>query len=384
MPREPPERGEFSAFVACYPTGPWLRGRMPLTASPPHGLNASEGSPADHNATPAVGSVILFDSHQGNDGHRAEYYALLSRLIGARRTASLAKAMFGREPVLVGALEASGALLRYAVLALVRAALGRRTAALLFRPLPALAATDFKLRFKRSLLGWIRRMRTAQTLTILPFSLEPGFARIASGWIYDPQFWDLHYPEAAPDHHKGSLATELRERAGMRRICCAIGRQDKDKGFDQFVAVYCQRPDLRESWLFAVGGTVDPALDSDAEALVAAGGMVLPRFIKQDELLDLYASADLIWCSYDPNYDQASGIFGRAKQLGIPVVVRTGSLIHRYCRNQALPHLAYSGDPSSLDLTAIPTKADPSEAARRARAEGRESLQRLKVALGLD
>ena len=357
---------------------------MSLTVSPSIGSNPSDCRPTDNDVAPAVGSVILYDSYEGNDGHRAEYYALLSRLIGARRTASLAQALFGREPVLIGALEASGALCSYAVLAFFRAALGRRTAALLFRPLPTLAAADFKLRFKRSLLGWIRRLHAGETLTILPFDLESGFARIASSWIYDPQFWDLHFPEAAPDHRKGPLAAELRERAGMRRICCAIGRQDKAKGFDQFVALYCQRPDLRESWLFAVGGTVDPALDADCNAFLEAGGMVLPRFVKHDELLDLYASADLIWCSYDPDYDQASGIFGRAKQFGIPVLVRTGSLIHRYCRNQTLPHLAYSGNPAGFDLAAIPASIDPPEAARRARAEGRESLHRLKAALGLD
>lgn len=333
---------------------------------------------------PAAGSVILYDSYEGNDGHRAEYYALLGRLIGARRTASLARALFGREPVLVGALEAAGALSRYAVLALVRAILGRRTSALLFRPLPTLAAANFRLRCKRVLLGWIRRLGIGQTLTILPFGLEPGFAQIASDWIYDPQFWDLHYPEAAADHRTGPLAAKLRERAGRRRICCAIGRQDRAKGFDQLVALYCQRPDLRESWLFAVGGTVDPALDADCEAFEAAGGVIVPRFVSHDELLDLYASADLIWCSYDPDYDQASGIFGRAKQFGIPVVVRTGSMIHRYCRDQALPHLAYSGDLASFDVTAIPPPLDALEAARRARAEGRESLIRLKAALGVD
>lgn len=78
---------------------------MPLTASPSIGSNASDDGSTDNNAAAAIDSVILYDSYAGNDGHRAEYYALLSRLIGARRTASLAQAMFGREPVLVGELE---------------------------------------------------------------------------------------------------------------------------------------------------------------------------------------------------------------------------------------------------------------------------------------
>lgn len=357
---------------------------MPPPASSAFGSDLAGGKHTQPGAAPAVGSVTLYDIYQGNDGHRAEYYALLQDLIGTQRTASFGQALFGRQPVLIGAIETSGALSRYALLALLRAALGRRTAALLFRPLPAIAASNLRLRIKRWLLGWIKQLGIGETLTILPFDLEPGFARIASSWIYDPQFWDLHFPDPMPKPQNGKLAAELRERAGSRRICCAIGRQDHSKGFDQFVRLYCERADLREKWLFAVGGTFTPALDADRAAFETAGGFTIPRFIEREELLDLYAAADLIWCSYAPDYDQASGIFGRAKQFGCPVVVREGSLIHRFCVIRALPHLAYSGDPAEFDLSAFPDRIAPLEAASHARAEGHESLVRLKAALGLD
>ncbi|MCW1383260.1 hypothetical protein OLX02_10540 [Novosphingobium sp. KCTC 2891] len=326
--------------------------------------------------------VILYDSYGGDNGHRGEYYAVLHRLIGIERTGSMIKALFARRPVLIAQIEAS--LSRYVLLCLFRAMLGRHTAGFLMRPLPVIEGTSGRLRVKRFFLELLRRIPTVGTFTILPFSVEPRFDSIAAHWIYDLQFWDFLYPEPALEgRQEGSFAGEMRARAAGRAICCAVGRQDRDKGFDQFVNLYTRRPDLRAQCLFVFGGVVAGQLSEEMAAFEQAGGLGYARFIDHEELLDLYASADLVWCSYSPDYDQASGIFGRAIQLGIPVVVRKGSLIHRFCEMEELAHIAYDGDPEAADFAQIPPRQDLNRAAERARLQGEESIRRLRAALGM-
>lgn len=51
------------------------------------------------------------------------------------------------------------------------------------------------------------------------------------------------------------------------------------------------------------------------------------RIVTDDEILRLYKVADLAWCCYAPDYDQASGVFGRALQTGVEPVVREGRVL---------------------------------------------------------
>ncbi len=49
-------------------------------------------------------------------------------------------------------------------------------------------------------------------------------------------------------------------------------------------------------------------------------------------------------------------MFGRAIQLGLPVLVRTGSLIHRLCLSESIPHIARGSDyPLILEEADVPT-----------------------------
>lgn len=328
-------------------------------------------------------AVVIYDSYSGNDGHRLEYYDLFDVLLGATRTDSLWSALVTRKPVLVGALEASSALPKYAFLAVVRTILGRPTAALLFRPLPTLLGTGVRAKVKRLILRFVSKFTKGQTLTILPFSLEPRFEEIATSWIYDPQFWDWQFPAAVRFPIEGKLTERLHREALGRRICVAFGRQDIDKGFDRFVELFQERSDVRMEWLFAFGGKVDARLKEQLLQFQALGGAGTERFVTSPELFEFYSCADLVWCAYHPNYDQASGIFGRAMQLGIPVVVRSGSLIHRFCMAECIAHIAYDGDPRSFPLEQLPQKQDIAEAIERARRHFEQSLQQLKAALGI-
>lgn len=327
-------------------------------------------------------TIWVLNVHGGHGGHHDEYYAVFEKAFGARRRNLDRHAVFSRKPVLVPIVEAST--FNYTALCLIRSFLGLHTAGLLFRPLPTLLDQSWRTRIKRWALKLVRRLPRVATLTIMPFSVEPRFAEIAHDWIHDLQFWDLHYPlPMAQDRAEGPLAGALRETAAGRAICCAIGRQDHDKGFDLFAQAYAQSETLRAKMLFAFGGKVAAPLADAAADFEAAGGLARARFIDHDELLDLYACADLIWACYAPQYDQASGIFGRAMQMGLPVVVRNHSLLHRLCRSEGLPHIAFDPAMDPAVLAQVPLRQDPAMAAERARAMGLETAQKLRRLLGL-
>lgn len=305
------------------------------------------------------------------------------------RVSSWGDAVSSRAPLFVPTVE--DMFLSYSIIAVLRSLLGRRTVGLLFRPGPALAGTSLRLRLKRAILKLLLRLPLTQTLTILPFSVEPRFAEIADGWIYDLQLWDLDAQECRrvrerPDGEaSGGLRAAIGGAAAGRPVCCAIGRQNRDKGFDRFVDLYVTGPGLREAMLFAFGGRVDAGVAAGLADFRRAGGFGLERELSDEELLDLYGAADLVWCAYDPSYDQASGILGRAAQLGIPVLVRDGSLIHRMCRLEDIAHVAVAPLPDSIcDWTrtlAVPSR-QPEAAAGRTRRMAASSVRRLREALG--
>jgi hypothetical protein len=333
------------------------------------------------NSAPPAATVLIYDSYGGLHGHWAEYYAVLTEFLGMERTESFTSALISERPVLVASIESS--LWRYAILSVVRAAMGRNTAGFLYRPLPTVSSGSARMRIKRHTLALLKRLSRVGTFTILPFEVDPRFATVASHWIYDIQFWDLYYP--VPEERRleeGPLSAAIRAAAGSKRICCAIGRQDRAKGLDKLASLYGERPDVRDSFLFVSAGEVMANARPAAQRLEESGGLVIDRALKRDELFDLYTCADLVWCSYAPDYDQASGIFGRALQLGVPMVVRDGSLIHRFCRAAGIAHLAYNGDPASFRSEDVPPHSDPEMAAGRARAYGEASVRQLRRALG--
>lgn len=330
-----------------------------------------------------VPQITILDLSLGAEGHRGAYVAMLCRLFPAQVLRFGAAALFSRRPVLVPFIEES--LPRYVLACLIGALVGRRTVGFLFRPRPALEGRELRMRIKRGVLAALRRLPGVSTLTILPFAVEPGFARIASGWIYDLQLWDLVEPgQPAPVEVGGALADRLRRQAGGRKLCVAVGRQDRGKGFDQFVTAWTGNAELREAMQFAFGGMVDPALEPAAKAFAAKGGFGLDRLISDAELLDFYAAADLVWCVYAPDYDQASGILGRAMQFGIPVAVRAGSLIERLCRAEGHPCVAVGATSEAGLWEALPPRLKAQAARSRAVRHGAESRRRLAAALGID
>jgi hypothetical protein len=204
---------------------------------------------------------------------------------------------------------------------------GRRTVGLFFRPGVCFRRGRPKYWLKRLTFSLLRSVPRTAVLTILPFYVDPRFQQVATGWIYDPQLWDLPVVEPCSTTPSTELNDLVELHSKGRTVVVALGLQNRTKGFDRFVDIWCCSTALRDRFLFIAAGQVDQRSRSSAARFVSSGGVLLDRYISDSELLQLYSLSDFVWCCYSPDYDQSSGIFGRAFQFGKPTISRAGSLI---------------------------------------------------------
>jgi hypothetical protein len=276
----------------------------------------------------------------GEDGHRREYIALFQQMAANGGVSSETRKLrlsdaLGSQALFSPMLEEHTA--KFLIVAILRAFLGRRSCALMFRPGEAVRSSAPKHVAKKWLLKVARILPPVTIATIMPFDLDPAFAQIADDWIHDPQLWDLA-PDGAPS--ATALAREVRDAAGGRAIVLALGGQSRDKGFDFLSDAWDAQLDLRRTWLFVAAGKVAKASREKADRFAGQGGFLVDRFVSDEELRDLYREAAVVWACYAPEYDQASGIFGRAVQTGKPVVVRSGAYVQRLAEILEHPALA--------------------------------------------
>lgn len=209
---------------------------------------------------------------------------------------------------------------------------GQRVGGLFFRAGECFRP-GLKHRVKYRLFRALKLLPGVKILTIMPFSVDPRFAEIADDWSHDPQLWDRQsLVHLAPDAST-PLSVEVRNLAKGRALIVALGAQSRGKGFDYLCDVWRSSAALRERYLIVAAGKVTEELREEADRLRARGGVVIDRFITAQELSSLYATATLVWAAYHPDYDQASGIVGRAFQFGVPAIIRRGSYMASLMRD---------------------------------------------------
>jgi hypothetical protein len=218
-----------------------------------------------------------------------------------------------------------------------------RTVALFLRPQVCLKPKKPIHYAKRVLFGALKRHRGLEILTIVPFDLEPTLSTVATGWIYDPQLWDL--PLLMPGRiETADASTVMTEKPTI----ALLGTLDRNKGFDRFSALWRADATVRERFRFIAAGRVAPDCVDVARDFVDAGGILIDERISDDAMMSLYDQSFAVWCAYDPGYDQASGIFGRAFQLGVPAIVTEGSLISRQAEGLGHAVLNLPADTAAL------------------------------------
>lgn len=267
---------------------------------------------------------------EGTEGHRADYNRVLIAELRARNVhlgliEKSRHAVDSSRPIFYSMLDTH--VVAFLTNAVVRSLRGRRTVGLFFRPGECFLKASCKYRVKRILFHWVSRLPHVSILTIMPFEVFPRFGEVATGWIYDPQLWDLLHFGFPEDDAFPMLRDLLSAKLNGRRILVALGEQRRDKGFDYLVDVWCSSPEVRANFLFVVAGKVKVDSAHKGEMFVQQGGILINRHLAHGELMYMYRCADTIWSCYSPAYNQASGIFGRAIQFGASVIVRKESYL---------------------------------------------------------
>ena len=296
---------------------------------------------------------------RGEDGHRSDYIAFFETELMARRR-TMRTGLVSRDPLLF--LMVEEAFFQYFLISLIRSFFGRKTAGLVFRPLPCLAKATPKLHLKYCLLRVLKVLPRSESISIVPFCVLPNIKEICNARIFDIQFWDLSFLLANKDREKiETLKAELRQQANGRKILSLIGKQDELKGFELVAKSYLASEDFRGKYLMVSGGVVSGTSTELIEQLTASGAVIMNHRISDEELIALYEAGDVVWACYAPEYDQSSGVLGRALQFGKPVIVREGSVAEKICIEEEHPYCAVqyvmpSNDSILLQLDNLPTR----------------------------
>lgn len=282
------------------------------------------------------------------NGHRASYLEFVQSKFGGERL-SAKSLVFWKDPVFFLMIEDNFAL--YLLVSFLRVLLGRRTVGLLFRPKPAIAANSVRLKLKKLALKFLRNFSNVKTFSIVPVPLEPAINEIVNDWIYDFQLWDINFEQKQivkkiRDSYQLSdleifnqfeILKKIKNR-NKKKILVAIGAQNKGKGVEELAKAINTLSDA--DYLVVVAGRFSQDVSIAKQTIKTGGGLVFDRFMTDDEILALYAIADNVWCFYDPSYDQASGILGRAIQLDVTPLVRAKSFSELLCKSEQLNHIS--------------------------------------------
>ena len=260
-------------------------------------------------------------------GHRQSYQSLFLKLLdGEASTGVIRGPRFWRlvraPKVLFATIDDD--YLGFIAVALIRALLNKPTTGLFIRAMQCFRTErPIVYPLKRAVFRSLRRLSSLRILSIIPHDIRPELAEVTYDWIHDPQMWDLWVdgPPMLPDT---DLSRRVQTERGTRKVIIFVGRANRNKGFPELVETA-----RRESggMLVVVAGCVARDFKREADILKVMGMIVEDRYVSDDEILSLYKVADQAWCRYAPEYDQASGVFGRAVQTGVEPIVNDGSVL---------------------------------------------------------
>ena len=272
-------------------------------------------------------------------GHRARDASVVAKVVGGRTyfdapRHSLSRLVRHRGPVVWQTADYQ--LRWFTLVAFLRSLRGRKTIAVCYRNNHQ-AGARFLPRVVRTFLfcAWnaLPYCTALTTCPAAPDHRSPEF-------LYDIEWWDM---KAAP-----LPVVPLPPFAKTGKRLMFLGDPSHLKGIEFFIDCAATATARRIDWHFVLVGPID-ALTPERKAKLIDADVSLISGPKDDAAFVSYArQADVVWCCYDPIYDQSSGVFGRALQLNKATIVRANSLLHacqrRYGQGIAVPY----GDTNGL------------------------------------
>lgn len=267
-------------------------------------------------------------------GHRKDYMDFIESNYSASKV-DLKGALLSSKPLLLLMYEEGPVV--FFIVGLIRKIMGRRTSALLFRVgfLDVVKNFRFKDFLKKTVLLVNKNVGAVNMISIVPIDVKPALRKYVAASIYDIQFWDLD-ESMMISKRDGSL---IRNRV----VLAFLGKQDLSKGMQysyDFLKSYQHMIDVDIGVI--VRGNVSSSICQYLDRISLGYEVdVVNAFVTNDSLLKGYADSDLVWCCYDPSYDQSSGILGRAFQFGKTPVVRVGSVAADICESLNISYITF-------------------------------------------
>lgn len=270
-------------------------------------------------------------------GHRNDFMLFMNREFGAKRV-SLKEALFTNEILLFAMYEERPLLFLF--VAAMRRIQGKATSALLFRVDFVSKKGDFNGMLKKLALFLNKQLGCLKVYSIVSDDVLPSLRTYVHGSFYDFQFWDL---QALGYGLKSDCSISYGGAENTRVAIGFLGKQDESKGVN-YISPFLNSFGVDRPNLVVRGKFCSDAQDILEHLKLEYNCDVINEFVDNDELFRGYSSSDLIWCCYDPFYDQSSGILGRALQLGRVPIVRANSIAEAICRKLKVSYYSFDTD----------------------------------------
>ncbi len=280
----------------------------------------------------------MFDYYSRYEqGHRNDFMFFMNREFDAKRV-SLKDSLFTSKVLLFAMYEEHPLL--FLLVAVARKIQGKATSALLFRVDFASKRSGLKDMLKKLALSINKKLGCLKVYSIVSDDVLPSLRTYVHGSFYDFQFWDL---QALGYDMKSDCVIPHGGTENTRVAIGFLGKQDESKGVNYILPFLnsfgVDRPDLIVRGKFSID-----AQDVLERLRLEYNCDVINEFVDNDQLFNGYFSSDLIWCCYDPLYDQSSGILGRALQLGRVPIVRANSIAEGICRKLKVSYYSFDTD----------------------------------------
>lgn len=195
-----------------------------------------------------------------------------------------------------------------------------------------LNSPGLKWKIKRFLFKSLKMQHLINIVSICPEGVDYMADKLSHISVVDLNFIDLEEHELP--NQKRHVSSQ------NKRILSSFGLQTPRRGSDLLMSVFNGSAEIRSHYVFEINGVAQGISHELQERFLDVGGIIQSRWLEDDELLSKLVSSDVVWCMFSPDYDQSSGVFGHAAQLGVKSLIRSNSYLEKLANTISIPVLA--------------------------------------------
>ena len=253
---------------------------------------------------------------QGNSGHRADWYTQISQHTNSKDLQSIKnyglKSLIEiREPLIISFFDENKYF--FLLIVLIRKLLFRKTIALYFSWTNRWSPNKYSLKFLEYYLFYICTF-------IFNIKLITPFLKKSKRFLIDFSYFDIEKHNIYNPNKKYFLSF--------------FGSASDIKNFKLFLECADAISSDERKILVQTNSTLSPI----SLKMIQNNPNIdlINKFVSKEQYLKNMSSTTIVWSFYRKDYDQTSGIFGHAHQLGKKILIRSGSLLSGFNSNNII------------------------------------------------